>query len=72
MCIRATLRGPTPTSHCASRQHRTARSHPPLGTDSLTAQAVTDAAEAVYESEVVAPLIRVGVAKERREFAWTL
>ena len=56
----------------SSRQHRTARPHPPLGTDSLTAQAVTDAAEAVYESEVVAPLIRVGVAKERREFAWTL
>ncbi|MDS0260878.1 creatininase family protein [Haloarcula sp. S1CR25-12] len=47
--------------------------HAPLGTDSLTAQAVADAAEAAYDSEVVvAPPIHVGVAEEHRDFAGTL
>ena len=47
--------------------------HAPLGTDSLTAQAVTDAAEAAYDGEVVvAPPIHVGVAEEHRDFSGTL
>jgi creatinine amidohydrolase len=47
--------------------------HAPLGTDSLTAQAVADAAEATYDGEVVvAPPIHVGVAEEHREFPGTL
>ena len=47
--------------------------HAPLATDSLTAQAVTDAAQAAYDGEVVvAPPIQVGVAEEHREFAGTL
>ena len=47
--------------------------HAPLGTDSLTAQAVADAAEAAADDEVVvAPPITVGVAEEHRDFAGTL
>ncbi|WP_324663674.1 creatininase family protein [Haloarcula sediminis] len=47
--------------------------HAPLGTDSLTAQAVADAAEAACDDEVVvAPPIDVGVAEEHRDFAGTL
>jgi creatinine amidohydrolase len=47
--------------------------HAPLGTDSLTAQTVADAAEASYEDEVVvAPPIQVGVAEEHRDFPGTL
>jgi len=47
--------------------------HAPLGTDSLTAQAVADTTEAEYDGEVVvAPPIQVGVAEEHRDFAGTL
>ncbi|MBX0288108.1 creatininase family protein [Halomicroarcula sp. F28] len=47
--------------------------HAPLGTDSLTAAAVADAAETEYDDEVVvAPPIQVGVAEEHRDFAGTL
>lgn len=47
--------------------------HAPLGTDSLTAQAVADAAAEHYDDEVVvAPPINVGVAEEHRDFAGTL
>ncbi|WP_262174809.1 creatininase family protein [Haloarcula laminariae] len=47
--------------------------HAPLGTDSLTARAVADAAEAAYDGEVVvAPTIQVGVAEEHRDFSGTL
>ena len=47
--------------------------HAPLGTDSLTVQAVADAADAAYDDEVVvAPPIQVGVAEEHREFPGTL
>ncbi len=47
--------------------------HAPLSTDSLTAQAVADAAEAASDDEVVvAPPIQVGVAEEHRDFAGTL
>jgi len=47
--------------------------HAPLGTDSLTAEAVAEAGVEAYDGEViVAPPIHVGVAEEHREFAGTL
>jgi creatinine amidohydrolase len=51
--------------------------HAPLGTDTVTATAVAEAAVEVYEREydesvVLAPAIPVGVAEEHREFAGTL
>jgi len=51
--------------------------HAPLGTDILTAEAVTDAAADAYEEEtgdevIVAPSIPVGIAEEHRQFTGTL
>ncbi|MFC4358395.1 creatininase family protein [Halobium salinum] len=51
--------------------------HAPLGTDTLNAEAVADAAAAAYSEEhdhdvVVAPAIPVGVAEEHRQFTGTL
>ena len=47
--------------------------HAPLGTDSLTAQTVADAAAERYDEEVVvAPPVQVGVAEEHRDFSGTL
>ena len=47
--------------------------HAPLGTDSLTAQAVADAAaDLAGDGVVVAPPVHVGVAEEHRAFDGTL
>ena len=47
--------------------------HAPLGTDTLTARAVADAAANAYDGEViVAPPIPIGVAEEHRHFSGTL
>jgi creatinine amidohydrolase len=47
--------------------------HAPLGTDTLAASAVADAAADAYDGEVVvAPTVPVGVSREHREFAGTL
>ncbi|WP_324759442.1 creatininase family protein [Haloarcula sp. GH36] len=47
--------------------------HAPLGTDTLNAEAVADAAADRYDGEVVvAPAIPVGVAEEHRAFTGTL
>jgi creatinine amidohydrolase len=47
--------------------------HAPLGTDTLTAAAVADAAADAYDGDVVvAPSISVGVAEEHRQFTGTL
>ncbi|SEP20690.1 creatinine amidohydrolase [Halogranum amylolyticum] len=47
--------------------------HAPLGTDTVTATAVADAAADAYDGEVVvAPAIPVGVAEEHRQFTGTL
>ncbi|MFB6091127.1 MAG: creatininase family protein [Halobellus sp.] len=47
--------------------------HAPLGTDTLDAEAVADAAAEQYRDPVmVAPAIPVGVAEEHRHFAGTL
>lgn len=47
--------------------------HAPLGTDTLNATAVADAAAEAYDDEiVVAPTIPVGVAEEHRQFTGTL
>jgi creatinine amidohydrolase len=47
--------------------------HAPLGTDTLDAEAVADAAAEQYDDPVVvAPAIPVGIAEEHREFSGTL
>ena len=47
--------------------------HAPLGTDTVTATAVADAAADAYDGEVVVtPAIPVGVAEEHRQFTGTL
>jgi len=47
--------------------------HAPLGTDTLDAEAVADAAAEQYgDPVVVAPAIPVGIAEEHREFSGTL
>lgn len=47
--------------------------HAPLGTDTVTAAAVADAAADAYDGEVVvAPAIPVGIAEEHRQFTGTL
>ena len=47
--------------------------HAPLGTDTLNAEAVAEAAADRYaEPVVVAPAIPVGVAEEHRRFSGTL
>jgi creatinine amidohydrolase len=47
--------------------------HAPLGTDTLDAEAVADAAAERYaDPVVVAPAIPVGIAEEHRQFAGTL
>lgn len=47
--------------------------HAPLGTDTLNAEAVADAAANRYDTPVVvAPAVPVGVAEEHREFTGTL
>ena len=47
--------------------------HAPLGTDTLTARAVADAAAETYDGEVIiAPPIPVGIAEEHRHFLGTL
>jgi creatinine amidohydrolase len=47
--------------------------HAPLGTDAVTAEAVTEAGVAAADvSVLVAPSIPVGVAEEHRDFAGTL
>ena len=47
--------------------------HAPLGTDTLDAEAVAEAAAEQYaDSVVVAPAIPVGIAEEHRRFAGTL
>ena len=47
--------------------------HAPLGTDTLTARTVADAAAETYDGEVIiAPPIPVGVAEEHRHFSGTL
>ena len=47
--------------------------HAPLGTDTLTATAVADAAAEAYDDQVVvAPAVPVGVAEEHRQFTGTL
>ncbi|MCU4751854.1 creatininase family protein [Halobacteria archaeon AArc-curdl1] len=47
--------------------------HAPLGTDVLTAEAVTDAGLERYDGTVIrAPAIPVGVAEEHRHFAGTM
>ncbi|MFC4436422.1 MULTISPECIES: creatininase family protein [Natrialbaceae] len=47
--------------------------HAPLGTDVLTAEAVTDAALEAFDREVLrAPAIPVGIAEEHRQFPGTM
>lgn len=47
--------------------------HAPLGTDTLTASAVADAASEAYDGEViVAPPVPVGIAEEHRHFSGSL
>ncbi|WP_408960587.1 creatininase family protein [Natrinema sp. 74] len=47
--------------------------HAPLGTDTLNAEAVADAAAERYEGTVaVAPAVPVGIAEEHRQFTGTL
>lgn len=47
--------------------------HAPLGTDTLNAEAVADAAAERYEGSVaVAPAVPVGIAAEHRQFTGTL
>lgn len=47
--------------------------HAPLGTDTITARAIADAAAEAWEGEmIVAPPIPVGIAEEHRQFTGTL
>ncbi|MFC7224952.1 creatininase family protein [Halalkalicoccus sp. GCM10025322] len=47
--------------------------HAPLGTDTVTARAIADAAAEAHDGEViVAPPVPVGVAEEHRQFTGTL
>ena len=47
--------------------------HAPLGTDTLTARAIADAAAETYDGEViVAPAVPVAIAEEHRQFTGSL
>jgi creatinine amidohydrolase len=47
--------------------------HAPLGTDTVTARAIADAAAEAYEGEVVvAPAVPVAIAEEHRQFTGSL